>query len=268
MDVVPKLPISEDEKKYFVNFVLDNLNVYTDNYVRSYLNYFRQFQVRINTAWDLDYVLDDLQSPNSQLLATLVLVKTNTTLDLPNLPAFIGFKQKLAAFRFIGRLMEEKNGVYPEFQKYQAMMGQMQHDMDSREPYVPAKTDEGSAGLKGALTPMGRLAWAMRAGEEGSYINQVKMWLQNVAIQDEWQQPFIAPVQKLQDLGTAEVNKQVNEIWTTIWDANVAPQLAQFPFAANAGREQELSPDDLIKVFHPKQGVFWQNFNQYFTPKV
>lgn len=74
-DIVAKLPIDANEKQYFGDFVLKNLSTYSDRYVSSYLNYFRQFQVRIDSTWGLNYVLDDLQQPNSQLLETLVQIK-------------------------------------------------------------------------------------------------------------------------------------------------------------------------------------------------
>ena len=42
--------------------------------------------------------------------------------------------------------------------------------------------------------------------------------------------------------------------------------VGQFPFLPNAGLDKELTPDELIKVFHPKQGVFWVTFQQYLAP--
>ncbi|MEY3288178.1 MAG: hypothetical protein RLZZ419_420 [Pseudomonadota bacterium] len=265
-DIVAKLPVDENEKKYFSDFVLRHFGTYSDRYASSYLNYFRQFKIRIDSIWGLDYVLDDLQQPNSQLLETLVQIKNNTTLNLTTSPSFQPLVQKLGVFRFIQRLMEEKNGVYPEFQKYQLMMGQMQHEMDSREPYLPKKSDNNAASLKGALTPIGRVAWAMAAHEDGSYSALVKSWLQNAGIMDSWQQPFLAPVQKVEEFGTAEINQNIAGIWSDIWSSNVVPLLVKFPFTANAGSDQELAMDDLVKTFHPKQGVFWMTFQQYLSP--
>lgn len=266
-DIVAKLPIDENEKKYFVDFVLKNLGTYSDRYVGSYLNYFRQFQVRIDSTWTLNYVLNDLQQPNSPFLETLVQIKNNTALNFPASSKFQPFAQKLSAFRFIQRLMEEKNGVYPEFQKYQFLMAQMQHEMDENEPYVPKKSaDDIAASLKGVLTPIGRVAWAMLLNEDSSYLALVKGWLQNVGIQDEWQQPFLAPVQKVQKFGTDEINKHIDGIWSDIWKSNVSPLLVKFPFMSNAGRDEELTLDELIRTFHPKQGVFWVTFQQYLSP--
>jgi hypothetical protein len=265
-DTVDKLPIDAYEKKRFDDFVLKNLGIYSDRYVNSYLNYFPQFQIRIDSPWALDYVLGDLQQPNSQLLETLVQIKNNTALDLSTSPNFKVFAQKLTVFHFIQRLMEEKNGVYPEFQKYQVIMAQMQHEMNSREPYLPKKSGDDAASLKGALTPIGRVAWAMRLNEDGSYSTLVKSWLQNAGIQDDWQQPFLAPVQKVAEFGTAEINQNIAGIWSDIWDSNVAPLLVKFPFTPYAGRDKELALDDLIKTFHPKQGVFWVTLQQYLSP--
>lgn len=265
-DVVSKLPIDVSEKKHFSDFVLKSLGVYSDNYVSAYLNYFKQFQIRIDSPWGLNYVLNDLQQPNSPLLETLVQIKNNTALSFPPSANFQPFAQKLTVFRFIQRLMEEKNGVYPEFQKYQFLMAQMQQEMDPNKPYLPKKTGDDAAALKGVLTPIGRVAWAMLLNEDSAYSILVKNWLVNVGILDEWQQPFLAPVQKVQKFGTDEINQHLAGIWTDIWDSNVTPLLVKFPFQPTAGASEELALDDLIKTFHPKLGVFWSTFQLYLSP--
>ncbi len=264
-EIVDKLPIDRKEKKNFSDFVLKSLDTYSDRYVKAYLHYFQQFQVRIDSAWALNYVLSDLQQPTSSLLETLVQIKNNTALDFPVSPYFQSFARKLTAFRFIQRLMEEQNGVYPEFQKYQFLMAQMQYDISTDEPYMPKKDDAAGA-LKGALTPIGRVAWSMLLNEDSSYATLVKNWLQNVGILNDWQQPFLAPVHKVQKFGTHEINQHVAAIWSDIWSSNVMPLLVKFPFMSNAGRDQELALDDLSATFHPIQGIFWITFQQYLSP--
>jgi hypothetical protein len=265
-DIIAKLTINAREKSRFNDFVLTNLRIYSDNYVNAYLNYFQQLQVRINSTWALNYVLDQIQQPNSPLLDTLVQIKVNTALIFPASSNFQPFAQKLMAFRYIQQLMEEKSGVYPEFQKYQVIMAQMQNDLNSREPYLPKKTDGDAAALKGALTPMGRGTLSMLLNEDSSYSKLVKNWLQNAGIPNNEQQPFLAPVQKVAELGTAEIKQTIDGIWTDIWSSNVQPLLVSFPFQLDAGKDKELTTDDLIKTFHPKQGVFWVTFQQYLAP--
>lgn len=265
-EMAANLPIDELEKKHFTDFVLKNLNAYADNYANSYLNYFRQFKINIDSVWAMNFVLDDLQLPNSQLLQVLVQIKTNTALNLPATPAYQNFAQKLAAFAFIQHLMEEKSGAYPELQKYQFMMAQMHQETDSTEPYTPKKPADNAAALKGAMTPLARVAWAMRLEEDGSYLKLVKSWLQSAGIPEHWQQPFLAPVHKVLEFGTTEINQHVDGIWNDLWDSNVAPLMQKFPFAPMAGQDRELSQEELIKVFHPKSGVFWVTFNEYLSP--
>jgi hypothetical protein len=265
-DIVDKLPIDAEEKRHFTDFVLNNLQTYSDRYINAWLNYFRQFQIRIDNPWTLNYVLDQIQQSNSPLQETLLQIKNNTALDMPPLPYFQSFAQRLTVFRFIQRLMQEKNGEYPEFQKYQAIMLQMQNDISSQEPYVPKKFGDDAAGLKAALTPVGRVAWPMLLNEEGSYIKLVKNWLQSAEILSAWQTPFLAPVKKVSELGTLEIQQVTDGIWQDIWNSNVLPQLDKFPFQQEAGQDRELTVDDLNKVFHPKQGAFWIGFNQYLTP--
>ena len=265
-DIVTNLPIDEIQKKNFFDFVQKNLNTYSTNYVNAYLNYFQQFRVRIDSDWALNFVLDDLQQPNSQLLQVLVQIKNNTAINLPPSPYFQSFAQKLTAFRFIQHLMKEKSGVYPEFQNYQVIMAQMQHELDPSEPYQPKKPVDNTSALKGALTPLGRVALSMLLEEDGSYMKLVKNWLQNAGIQKNWQQPFLAPVQKVKQFGTAQINQQVDGIWSDLWDSNIAPLLDKFPFSPYASSDKELMLEDLTKTFHPKLGVFWVTFNEYLSP--
>ena len=266
-DIVANLPIDINEKKNFNAFVLKNLDAYSDRYVSSYLNYFKEFQIDIDSTWGLNYVLHDLQEPNAQLLNVLVQIKNNTALTLPASVGFQSFAQKLIVFRFIQQLMEEKNGIYPEFQKYQLLMAQMQQEMSTHEPYEQKKTTgDSDEALKAALSPLGRLAWSMQLNEEGSYLKLTKSWLQKLGIQADWQQPFLAPAQKVKEYGTAEINRNIAGIWADIWDSNVAPLLVKFPFTENAAPDNELTVDDLMKTFHPKQGLFWDTFHQYLAP--
>jgi len=264
-EIVDKLPIDQKEKKQFNDFVLKNLNTYADRYVNAYLHYFKQFQIRIDSVWALNYVLSDLQQPTSSLLEALVQIKNNTAISFPVSPYFQPFSQRLTVFRFIQRLMEEQNGIYPEFQKYQFLMAQMQNEINTDEPYMPKKEDASGA-LKGALTPIGRVAWSMLTNEESSYANLVKNWLQNAGLLNEWQQPFLVPVQQLQKFGTNEINQHIAGIWTDIWRSNVMPLFGKFPFTPSAGRDQELALDDLSATFHPTLGVFWATFQQYLSP--
>jgi hypothetical protein len=265
-DIVTNLPIDGIQKKSFIDFVQKNLNTYSTNYVNAYLNYFQQFRVRIDSTWALNFVLDDLQQPNSQLLQILVQIKNNTALNLPPSPYFQSFAQKLTVFRYIQHLMEEKSGVYPEFQNYQVIMAQMQRELEASEPYQPKKPVDNTTALKGALTPFGRVALSILLEEDGSYMKLVKDWLQNTSIQKNWQQPFLAPVQKVKEFGTDQINQQVDGIWSDLWDSSAAPLLGKFPFSPSAGKDQELALDDLTKTFHPKLGVFWVTFNEYLSP--
>ena len=88
----------------------------------------------------------------------------------------------------------------------------------------------------------------------------------NSAIPKDWQQPFLAPVKKVEKLGRVEIQTIIDGIWVDIWESNVTPLLVKFPFAPSAGRDKELTLEDLNKTFHPKQGVFWNSFQKYLAP--
>ena len=265
-DILHNLPIADNEKRYFTEFVDNNLRIYADNYVKSYWNYFSQLQASVPSIWALNTILDDIQDPNSVLLNALVTLKTNTNLDLKGgSQVFESFGQQLSKFGFIQQIMTEKSGGFPEFEKYQNMMYQMQIDINSTEPYVPLKGDE-SGVFKGALTPIGRLAWAIKLNEDSSYLRLIKNWLQNHSVPLVFQQPFLQPVIKAQQFGVVEINRNINAIWTDLWGSNVLPLLDKFPFEINAGIDKEVSQDTIYKTFHPTKGVFWSTYKQYLSP--
>lgn len=265
-DAQDKKQFADSVLKPFSDVVLKNLSTYGDNYTNAYMNYFRQFQIRIDSVWGLNYILDDLQQPGSALQEILLQIKTNTTPDLSGSAYFLPFAQKLTAFRFIQHIMDGKAGLYPEFQKYQNMMAKMQNEMNLREPYLPKKPRAETDSLKGALSPLARVAWAMHFHEDGSYLTQIKSWLQSEGLRDFWQQPFLAPVQKLEEFGGVEINQYIEGIWTDIWNSQVTPQLDKFPFSVYAGRDKEAIPEDLSKIFNPVRGSFWITFHEYLSP--
>ena len=265
-DILHNLPIADNEKRYLTEFVDSNLRIYADNYVKSYWNYFSQLQVSVPSIGALNTILEDIQEPDSVLLNALVTVKVNTTLDLKgSSQVFESFGQQLSKFGFIQQIMTEKSGGFPEFEKYQNIMYQMQIDINSTEPFLPLKGDE-SGIFKGALTPIGRLAWAIKLNEDSSYLRLIKNWLQNHSVPLVFQQPFLHPVIKAQQFGVVEINRNINAIWTDLWGSNVFPLLDKFPFSINAGIDQEVTQDTIYKIFHPTKGVFWSTYKQYLSP--
>jgi hypothetical protein len=265
-DILNKLPIGNTEKRYFSDFVDHNLRVYADNYVHSYWNYFSQLQVTLPTSWSLNTLLDDIQEPSSVLLDALLTVKTNTSLDLKGSSKILdSFSQQLSKFGSIQQIMTEKSGGFPEYEKYQKLMSQLQNDLNSTEAYVPVKTDE-NAVFKGALTPIGRVAWAIQMNDDSSYLQAMKGWLQNYNVPPVFQQPFLEPVKRARQFGIAEINRNINAIWTDIWGSNVSPLLDQFPFSINAGLDKEVTQDSIYRIFHPTKGIFWNAYKQYLAP--
>ncbi len=264
--VIAKLPIKENEKRRFTKYILKNLNIYSSLYVKSYYSYFQSLKVHMDSEWEFNYILEQLQQPYSPLLDALELIKENTELDLSGSQQFNIFKNQLSVFNFVKKLMKGKDGVYPEFQKYQLIISQMHAELSSKDPYKEENPDDEAALLKGTITPMGRVAWGMLFNEDSSYLKQVRNWLLNAGIPKNWQQPFLAPVLKASTLGTSEIKTAIHSIWLDMWHSNITPLFVKFPFTLSAGQDKELLFEDLHKILHPKQGVFWQTFNKYLAP--
>ncbi|MGI9211823.1 MAG: hypothetical protein ACR2HF_05070, partial [Methylococcaceae bacterium] len=267
-DNIEKLPIASEEKLRFEDFLVRNLLIYADRYASAYTGYFRQLDIRVDSAWSLKFILQQLQTPDSPLLQTLLSIKENTQLDVPAGIHFQAIREKLAVFKFIQRLMADQNGVYQEFGKYQLLMLQMQAELDNTGTATDMgiKKDEmPGAGLKSALSPLGRVSLGVLLNEDTSYLRLVSTWLQNAGITDFWQKPFLAPVLGVRDLGRVEISQSVQGIWKDIWSSNVQGLLPRFPLNRMGDKDSELTPADLIRVLHPKEGSFWMPFNRYLA---
>ncbi|MCE5335603.1 MAG: hypothetical protein LLG06_13550 [Desulfobacteraceae bacterium] len=257
------LPVAEDEKRRFSQFVQKQAEAYADRYVAVYRAYYSQFRLSADSLGGLKYILKQIQLPSSPLQDFLSTMKENTVLDVGESPLMRQFSKKLGTFDFIRRLMLEKDGAFPEFEKYKAMLKQMDDDLESNEPFASANKADDANELKRILSPVGRISLSIQRSEAESYSSLVRKWLKSVGIDSEWQQPFLDPVSIAFFLGRNDVETSVAKVWSDLSDSFIKPLYSKFPF--NRQTEVEISPSELEKIAHP-QGAFWKTFKDYLAP--
>jgi hypothetical protein len=264
-EFLQSLPVPPEEKTRFSNFVFDEVMAYADVYVSEFLHYYREFGVQAENLGGFRYVLTQMQLPSSQFQNFLLTMKENTALDVGDNPYLQPFAVALQEFGFIQRLMQERKGVYPEIDKYKAILAQMQRDLESDEAFIGENETDEANELKWQLSPLGRISIAIFRNEKDSYLNLAKKWLKSVGGDTKgWQDPFLAPFYQAYDMGLTETEATLSRVWEDLRHSDVQPVLASFPF--NAEAETVVSPEMLEAVFRPQQGSFWQTFDPYLRP--
>jgi hypothetical protein len=259
------LAIPEDEKQRFSNFVYGEVSAYAERYISEFLHYYREFDVQVASLGEFRYVLTQMQMPTSEFQDFLLTMKENTQLDLGDNPYLRPFAIKLKEFGFIQRLMEERKGTHPELDKYKAILAQMEEDLESEEPIMAVEETDTAKELKRELSPLGRISLAIFLDEKDSYINMVNKWLKSVGGDKRgWQNPFLAPVYQAYELGLEEVQATIDRVWDDLWQSDVLPLVAKFPFNMNA--ESAVSAAELDAALNPQRGEFWTKFNKYLKP--
>lgn len=261
--LLQSLPVVEEEKKRFSHFILKQAEAYADRYVAAYRAYYSQFRLAADTLGGLKYLLKQIQLPSSPLQDFLGAMKENTVLDMGDNPLLRQFAKKLGTFEFIRRLMTEKDSTFPEFDKYKAMLKQMDDELESNDPFAVTNKADDANELKRILSPVGRISLGIQRGEPESYSNLVRRWLKSVGIDSEWQQLFLDPVAIAFALGRNDVETSVDKIWSDLSETYVKPLFSKFPF--NRESEVEIPPTDLERIAHP-QGAFWKTFKDYLAP--
>jgi len=263
---VEQLPVPVDYKNQLGNFLLKEVEAYANQYAESYRGYYIDFDVTAQSPGAFRYLLTQLSRPLNPLMEFLLSVKENTELDLESNEYFRPLALRLGEFEFLQRLMAEQKGGFPELDKYTALLKQMQLDIQKKNPASaksePSKNQDVDSFTE-LLTPLGRINYAIYQDQPDSYLNLINLWLQSVGISAQWQDVFLAPAYLAYSLGKADVETELEKIWTDLWQAYVSPLYSRFPFSKTSDRD--ISPSTLRNATHPS-GRFWLAFNKFLAP--
>ncbi|NJL59752.1 MAG: hypothetical protein HC887_09040, partial [Desulfobacteraceae bacterium] len=257
------LPIAEDEKVQFSNFVIRGVKAYSARYALGFRSYYDAFGIEANTVGALRYVLNQIQLPSSQFQNLLFTIRENTVFEIENNPFTEPFAVRLREFDSFKRIFREDKGIYPEMEKYKAILGQMQQDLENSKPFVPKNAADDAKELKSRLSPAGRIAFSIFRSEEDSYLNMVKMWISSAGISPQWDRLFAEPVLQAYEIGMADAESLVDKTWKTLLRSDIRPIVKQFPFDKRS--DSITDPAELEAVIHP-QGRFWKTATALFAP--
>lgn len=258
------LPVAKGERARFREAVGRHVGWYADRYADAYRRYWMQFRINVDSEASLRFALNQILDFSSPFFDFLLAVQTNTALETGDNPLFRPLSRRLEMFRFVHQIMQQKDGVYPEWEKYKGFVSQMRDDLDRDKPAMagPGGKNDTAAFLD-VLTPLGRISYAMQIEDPASHLSFCRMWLKSTGIGPEWQAPFLDPFRAAHALGKGEIEESIAFVWEDLNNEYIEALRTLFPFQATAQEAPE--PKELERILGP-QGGFWQSFRLYLAP--
>jgi len=249
---IETLPIPEKDKIYFSNFLYKEVEAYGRQYAASYEDYYMDFDIEAKSLSSLRYVLRQLTLPSSPFMEVLLTVKDNIMLDTGDNMYLVPLARKMEDFEFLQRLLAEHKGVFPELDKYKALLELLLIDIDKG----PAEEGDFKE-FKKRLSPIGQLSFAIFLDGEDSYLNLVRQWVESVGIPPKWRGAFTMPVHQAYTLGLPEIEGEVKRLWADLHRADISSLHGLFPFRRTSSKDVPAAV--LARATHP-YGHFWQIF--------
>ncbi|TWI66678.1 type VI secretion system (T6SS) IcmF/TssM family protein [Desulfobotulus alkaliphilus] len=254
------LPVSEGEKERFRDFVQRQILLYAERYAEQYTIYYQRYHLRVDSPAEFRFVLQQIPSMGSPFMNFLMTMKENTMLDVGDSPMLRPVARRMDDFAFMGRVMGEQDGRYPQWETYKGLIARLQEGLREVSFYISQEEREQGAALKERLSPLGRMALDILARSPDSHMAMARMWLGTVGVAPEWQQPFLEPFHALERLGKGEIEERVASLWSDLSERHMKPLQNSFPFHPASARTLPL--EALQASLHP-DGNFWKQFRAY-----
>lgn len=281
-----RLPMGPADQARLTSLVNDSANQYARGYGRELERYYRSFRFEVTTPVALAPALSALTQPSSPLVAFLRVVArqaapvgaTPSTADgadaavdgtattASEISAFAPMRQAVAPFAPVTALVvEDDKGNLPHLEPYQKIIaGLVPVASASASPPVAAAGDAAAADAGLPLSPLGTLAMQAMDAPDQDQREAVRLWLTSVGVYNEWQEPFLAPVQRVYRLGTANIEAEAGRAWRKQIRPLASEVLALFPFRRSA--RTAVTADELelaLRAQGKEPGSFWLAFQQY-----
>lgn len=274
MAVLAKSNISSQLRAALTVAVGDQIARYAARAREEGLRFAQSFDVQARSQEALRVALSQMTADTSAFNDFLVALDQNTRLATPA-PLLSPIRTEMATFDAWHAAVDGGGGA-PEIGKYKAILGQLLLDLAAASdaagaaPAAPAASGGSGAAdaepetLEKSLSPVGRLYLAELRGEKGSYAVLVENWLTSIHMPESQRKPFRAPLRRLAELGRADIERTVSRVWHVDMLPSLQHVASRFPFDRTA--KEEVSPQELRELFHPKEGRLFDLFRRYVEP--
>lgn len=254
------------DRERIESIVIDNANSYASNYANAYWSALKAMNVHISSRDQLLMYLREVHQSGSAFTQNMLRVKENVSMELPSGLYFQPMRDRLLDFGFLEALMQGQAGIFPQLQRYFAILAGLSDKLNVQSEPTPEKSEKtliNTNGLLRLMSPMGRQAFEMFQGVDGNPIAMTRAWLQEMMIPEVLAPVFMEPVLKTRDYGLIDINSAIAGSWEKIWTIHIQPMLGLFPFDRSRP-DVDVSPDQLIAQIHPATGSFWQALRSTF----
>jgi type VI secretion system protein ImpL len=262
VDSVP-LPLGPADRARLESMVHQSASAYARSYGRELESYYRSFRFEVTTPAALAPALGALIQPSSPLVAFLRTVAAQAApAGMGEGAAFAPMRQSVAPFAPVSALVaEDDKGNLPHIEPYQKILATL---LPVAAAPAPAPAPEAAdAGLP--LSALGTLALQAMDAPDKDQREAVRLWLLEVGVYEDWQQqPFLAPVQRVYRLGTANIEAEAERAWRKQVRPLVRDMLDQVPFRRDSRTSVPAAELELVLRAQGKEpGTFWVAFQQY-----
>lgn len=270
---LPSAPLSPEQRQALERYLLDQARRYARNYRDAQVAYLLGYRPKADTLPAVLALLDDLQQPSSPLLERLRVVADNLNLGKLEGPYFTPLAEQLASLSPILKLGTPKDGAYPDYEKYKAIIAKIARELTGEDaaPATPmaapaAAADKG--GKPAAPSPelpssASRVALSNLQGVEGSSQAKLDMYLDAAGLVGDLRRPFTVPLLRVHRLGLSDVETAVTNRYDEEFRQRIRPLLDRFPF--NRSSTTDVAMTDLAQL-KPPSGAIYQFVQRQIAP--
>lgn len=263
-ETIKQLPLKDESKSAFKDYVLWALTEYAEEYVDAYELFYDEYSYTKVARSLLPYVAKRLSSRRSVLRAFLKSIADNTQLDLPEDNVYAAPLFSIPDhFAFVGDLVGQESEQGPALAAFIDILKAFAAELGDKQLYVGDPAKDPAAALKEKLGPEGRIALANYLGQEGSYDERMAQWFDASGVPRENRYPFVGLFGRANAIGKAQIETGVGKSWKPM-RRKLDQLFSKFPF----NRESD-SPLTLQEIeFLVPEGEFWTQFVTTFGALV
>lgn len=282
-----KNDVSASDRIKLMDFVTKGVQRYAVNFRTSVIAFIKGFDLTVSSPEELRVALTQMsaETGGTSFDEFLKIVDRNTRLNAQS-PKTGNAEAMLAPAAEEMKMFDAWHGVVdaekgaPKIIEYKKILQQLLIDLGgSLESVPPAETAakpeekaDGEAGEKKAkertletdLTPTGRVFLASIVDRKGAYWGLIRAWLAGSNLPSDQQSPFLLPLSSIETTGRRDIETVVERNLQRELMRDLERIVNRFPFDRTA--REEVTPQELADLFHPKDGRVFDFFRRYLEP--
>jgi hypothetical protein len=286
-ELLDNVKIGEADRRELTDFVRADVQRYAVNFRTGYLAFIKGFDLTVSASEDLRVALTQMsaETGGTSFDAFLKIVDSNTRMNALSAktgnaePMLVPAAEEMKAFDAWHGVVDQDKGA-PKIIEYKKILQQLLIDLGGSSETVvaadvePKKDDKGDAAtaekktdertLETDLTPTGRVFLSSIIDRKGAYWGLIRAWLQGTNLPAEQQNPFLLPLSLIESTGRRDVESVVQRNLQRELMRDLERVVNRFPFDRTA--REEVTPQELTDLFHPKDGRVFDYFRRYLEP--